>query len=100
MEAALGENRIGMGRPISSDAGGECDHGVVFDIEAARALLNAAPPSHSDPAVAFVMGSSASAEIKRRWPRGWFTAEKPCPKGCGFIGIAYASYEHYIMGDW
>ena len=77
-----------------------CDHGVTFDIEAARALLAKAPPSHTDPAVAFILGSSASSEIKRRWPRGWFTAEKPCPKGCGFVGIAYASYEHYTMGDW
>jgi hypothetical protein len=90
------------GRAFNPPPQDQCDHGVTFDIEAARKLLDEAvsKPSHPDPAVAFVLGSSASAEVKRRWPRGWFTAEKPCPKGCGFIGIAYASYEHYIMGDW
>jgi hypothetical protein len=53
-----------------------CDHGVTFDAEAAKGL--------------------DEYEVRRRWPRGW----GPCPKGCGFSGIAYASYEHYIMGDW
>jgi len=42
-----------------------------------------------------------AAEVQKRWPRGWFTKEKPCPLGCGYdSGIAYASYEHYIAGDW
>lgn len=57
-----------------------CDHGVTFDWEAARGLR--------------------SAEVRKRWPRGWFDSEHPCPLGCGYIGIAYASYTHYIHGDW
>lgn len=80
----------------------ECDHGVTFDEEAARKLLKDGEkrPRSGDPAVAFIMGNPASAEIRKRWPRGWFTKEKPCPKGCSFVGIAYASYAHYTMGDW
>lgn len=54
----------------------ECDHGVLFDEEAARGLND--------------------AEVRRRWPR----LQGPCPKGCGFCGIGYASAMHYIMGDW
>jgi hypothetical protein len=58
--------------------GAECDHGITFDKETAdREKLDA-------------------YEIRRRWPRGG----GPCPKGCGFVGIAYASYAHYIYGDW
>ena len=58
----------------------ECTHDVTFDKEAARGLK--------------------VEEIRKRWPRGYFTGDKPCPKGCGFVGIAYASYEHYLYGDW
>lgn len=86
------------GAPVNPPDEKTCDHGVTFDEDAARALLAAAPPPKD--AVDFIMGNSASAEIKKRWPRGWFTAEKPCPKGCSFRGIAYASYAHYTMGDW
>lgn len=57
-----------------------CSHGIEFDLEAAKGL--------------------SSDEVKKRWPRGWFTEEKPCPHGCGFVGITYATYEHYIAGDW
>ena len=60
--------------------GEPCSHGVTFDSVAARGL--------------------PAAEVQKRWPRGWFTKEKPCPLGCDFNGIAYASYEHYIAGDW
>lgn len=56
--------------------GPECDHGVSYDSEAAKGL--------------------DVAEVRKRWPRGW----GPCPKGCGYNGIAYASFEHYICGDW
>jgi hypothetical protein len=54
----------------------DCDHGVTFDRIAAKGL--------------------SAAEVQKRWPRGWGV----CPKGCGFDGIAYASAEHFIMGDW
>lgn len=54
----------------------DCDHGVTFDYEAAKGL--------------------SAPEVKARWPRGY----GQCPKGCGYVGIAYASYEHYICGDW
>ncbi len=74
-----------------------CDHGVSFDLEAARKLLEEAPVDTSlDPEVAFIMGSSASSEIKTRWPR----LCGQCPKGCGYYGIYYASCEHYTYGDW
>jgi len=53
-----------------------CDHGVTFDQEAARVLL--------------------PGEVRKRWPRLHGT----CPKGCGFVGIAYASDAHYTYGDW
>ena len=53
-----------------------CDHGVTFDQEAAEGL--------------------DTYEIRKRWPR----LHGECPKGCGFSGIGYASYAHYIYGDW
>lgn len=54
-----------------------CDHGVTFDgITAAEGL--------------------SSDEVRRRWPR----LMGPCPKGCGFSGIAYASTAHFYAGDW
>lgn len=34
-------------------------------------------------------------EIKKRWPRFF----GPCPD-CGAQLIKYASFEHYIAGDW
>lgn len=54
----------------------ECTHGVTFDLEAAKGL-----DAH---------------EVRRRWPRGF----GECPLGCGYSGIAYASYMHYLYGDW
>lgn len=36
----------------------------------------------------------SSSEVRRLWPRG-----SHC-KHCGFRGIIYASYEHYLRGDW
>jgi hypothetical protein len=77
----------------------ECTHGVTFDAAAARELIDVAKSSRDGSALDFILGNSASSEIKSRWPRGWFTSEKPCPT-CGFVGIAYASEEHYLMGDW
>ena len=76
-----------------------CGHGVTFDEAEARKVLAKPRQGSGDAALDFVMGNSSSAEVQRRWPRGWFTQEKPCPV-CGFVGIAYASYEHYTMGDW
>jgi hypothetical protein len=58
----------------------DCDHGITFDEEAYKGL--------------------GPNEVRKRWPRGWFTETKPCPKGCGYRGIYYASYMHYIAGDW
>ncbi|MGK3981250.1 hypothetical protein WMF38_57165 [Sorangium sp. So ce118] len=57
----------------ASDA---CDHGLLFDADAARSL--------------------GANEVRRRWPRLF----GECPKGCGYRGIAYASGEHYVAGDW
>lgn len=70
-----------------------CDHGVKFDSDEAERLLRNWKPKTS---VDFIMGNPASAEIRRRWPRH----SGACPKGCGYIGIAYASHEHYLAGDW
>lgn len=54
---------------------GGCDHGVAFDADAARGL--------------------SSAEVRRLWPRFFGTCQM-----CGYHGIYYASWEHYIAGDW
>jgi hypothetical protein len=75
-----------------------CDHGITFDEVEAEKLLAASPRPKN--AVGFILSNPASAEVRKRWPRGWFTEDKPCPKGCGFVGISYASQEHYRMGDW
>jgi hypothetical protein len=72
-----------------------CDHGIEFDPVEARKVLDKVVWAPSDP-VSFVMGNPACAEIRKRWPR----LQGTCPKGCGFVGIAYASPEHYIAGDW
>lgn len=53
-----------------------CKHGVTFDSPAARGL--------------------PAREVRKRWPR----LDGLCPLGCGYNGIAYASKEHYVMGDW
>jgi hypothetical protein len=53
-----------------------CDHGLSFDAEAASGL--------------------EAFQVRRRWPRLFGL----CPEGCGFNGIAYASGEHYVAGDW
>lgn len=78
-----------------------CTHGVTFDEEAAAKLLKAAPSEETgDVALDFVLGSPASSVIRKHWPRGFFTPEKPCPL-CGYDkGIVYASSAHYTMGDW
>ena len=80
----------------------QCDHGITFDEdEAKRVLSGTKEQSSGDPAVDFVLGPmNGSDAVRKRWPRGWSTKEKPCPKGCGYEGIYYASYAHYLYGDW
>lgn len=56
----------------------KCDHGVTFDEKEASKQDMTAPA------------------VRKRWPRLF----GKCPKGCGFDGIGYASYAHYIYGDW
>ncbi len=70
-----------------------CDHGLTFDVEEAKRILGEWQPT--SPAE-FIMGNPKHAEVRARWPR----LHGPCPKGCGFDGIAYASRDHYTMGDW
>lgn len=53
-----------------------CLHGLSFDHKEAKGL--------------------SVTEIRARWPRLY----GPCPLGCGFDGIGYASSAHYILGDW
>jgi hypothetical protein len=79
-----------------------CDHGITFDQkEAERILRETKEQPSGDAALDFIMGpTNATAQIKKRWPRGFFTRERPCPKGCGYEGIYYASPEHYSYGDW
>lgn len=70
-----------------------CDHGLVFDREEAKRILGDWVPQD---AADFIVGNPQRAEVRKRFPR----LHGVCPKGCGFTGIAYASFEHYIYGDW
>lgn len=57
---------------------GECDHAgttPAFDKEAAKDL--------------------GPHEIRERWPRFMGACAE-----CGQLVISYASFEHYLMGDW
>ena len=60
----------------------ECDHGVRF-------------PATRDGELAVFRHLSCS-EIRQCFPR----LDGPCPLGCGYDGIAYASTGHYVAGDW
>jgi hypothetical protein len=53
-----------------------CDHGIKFDPAEAADL--------------------PADEVRKRFPR----LDGPCPKGCGYVGIAYVSWLHMIAGDW
>lgn len=55
-----------------------CDHGIAFDETEFRAR------------------HVKASEVRALWPR----LHGKCPKGCGFEGIGYASYTHYLAGDW
>lgn len=70
-----------------------CDHGVTFDVEEAKRILGDWKPTSPEE---FVGGNPRVSEVRRRFPR----LHGECPKGCGFKGIAYASWAHYTMGDW
>ena len=61
-----------------------CDHGVTFDEVACEAMVKA----NKDQVDA--------VEVRRRWPR----LDGACSKGCGFTGIAYASFAHMCWADW
>ena len=60
-------------------SGGACPHSSLR------------PPPFDEKASA----SMSSSEVRRRWPR---SADK-CP-GCGSTVVQYASFMHYIAGDW
>jgi hypothetical protein len=80
------------GKPYREPAG-PCDHGISFDEKEAHCILRDWHPNSPDE---FVMGNPGAKEVRKRWPR----LDGPCPLGCGFVGIGYASAEHYTMGDW
>lgn len=64
------------GRPANGTVDqATCNHGVAFDADAAKTM--------------------SSSEVKARFPRFFGTC-----KLCGYSGIYYASYLHYISGDW
>jgi hypothetical protein len=54
-----------------------CDHGMSFSDEV------------------YQKGSYTSSDVKRRWPR-----HNGLCKLCGYEGIAYKSFLHYVAGDW
>ena len=80
-------------RPETRKVRAECDHGVTFDVDAARVVLGEWSPNDT---AEFIVGNPKVIDVRRRWPR----LDGACPKGCGYVGIAYASVEHYTMGDW
>lgn len=55
-----------------------CDHGITY-------------PQYGDA----VKGLTAT-EVRQQFPR----LSGLCPKGCGYNGIYYASFAHYLHGDW
>src|SRR5208337_58302 len=72
------------GRAFNPPPQDECDHGVTFDIEAARQAIRDAGDARArqrakvSNGVDFILGDvDAVKVIQRRWPRGWFTVEKP-----------------------
>lgn len=91
-------NKIGRFRRLTKKRLHKCDHGVTFDEDlcyqahrAFRAAIAVCTPEEQ------AKGEAAfTREVRHRWPR----LDGPCPKGCGYCGIAYASTAHYIMGDW
>lgn len=70
----------------AEDPESTCDHGLLFNYEEACKIVNDLNLTPYE----------VTAEIRKRWPR----LDGMCPKGCGYCGIAYASEQHYLMGDW
>jgi len=52
-------------------------------------------PVHDVPFDESAAKGMSSYEVRKRWPRKRVTCTR-----CGFDGIAYASFMHYLMGDW
>jgi hypothetical protein len=71
----------------------QCDHGITFDPVEARKILDGWQPND---ATEWIVGNPSVREVRKRWPR----LHGLCPKGCGYNGIYYASWEHYTSGDW
>jgi len=65
-------------REIQGRAYVVCDHGIKFDEDM---CVRTNPPANV---------------VRRFWPR----LSGPCPLGCGYVGIGYASMAHYVWGDW
>lgn len=53
-----------------------CDHGLKFDATTSDKLT--------------------CHQVRSFYPR----LDGRCPKGCGYVGIAYVSTEHFVAGDW
>ena len=53
-----------------------CAHGVVFEHTKSQEL--------------------SSEQVREKYPR----LSGLCPLGCGYVGIFYASFEHFAAGDW
>lgn len=70
----------GSGDPYRAPPGEACTHGVDF------------PP---DDEYAEATKGLSVAEIRKRWPRHSGVCSL-----CGYNGIYYASYLHYLAGDW
>jgi hypothetical protein len=81
---------------VGNGQGPPCDHGLAFDALEAERILACHEPAGDASLIGFLWPEKAYEEIRHRWPR----LEGKCPKGCGFEGIAYASEDHYLYGDW
>ena len=78
-------------KELLMDAGKKLPLPKVSD-EADGCPHDAVPPPAFDLAAA---SGLEAEEVRRRWPR----FHGVCPTCQGLL-ISYASYEHYILGDW
>jgi hypothetical protein len=67
----------------------------MVSADAATEKASCSDPFHRPPFDAEAARNLSSSEVRKRWPRSSGT----CPT-CGFYGAVYASFEHYIAGDW